>query len=240
MNSGCVKYGVLMFVLSAAVDSPAGIIVTSSASAPTGSIIASYDPMSDTNAYFWRWTGDAGLGRVEMGPSFLISPGSDMLVDRLTLRAREHGADVLGQNYRLDVWEFSSATDTVGDALINTQLGTLPVSGLSAPSYWTFDFDDVLLTAGKQYGILLAFTEGAAAGRYVHFSQDFVDGYAGGRLVSRAGTPPDWDFGGHDLTFYVQGSAAVPEPSSFLLLFAAAGIGLVYSVRTRSRKATAI
>lgn len=225
---------VLCAFLPSAGELSAGIIVTSSAAAPTTNIIASYDLMNDGNAYWWRWIGDAGLNRVEMGQSFAVAPGNDMLADRLTLRAREHGTAVLGQDYRLDIWEFSDASDTTGNALISTQLGTLPVSGLTTPSYWTFDFDDVLLTAGKQYGIMLAFTEGADSQRYVHFVQDFVTGYSGGRLVSRAGTPPDWDFGGRDLTFYVQGSAAVPEPSSILLLTVGAGVAVVLARRRRS------
>jgi len=205
----------------------AGIIVSSSASAPSTDLLASFEVGADTNAYVWRRIGSGGLNRVEMGPSFFV-PGAGMVsLQTLTMRAREFGTAVAGSNYTLELWSFTDALDTVGDALIDTQAGVMP-AGLAAPSYWTFDFDDITVAAGAQYGFVLSFTDGADSQRFVHFVQDFVNGYPGGRLVSRAGDPLNWDFGGHDLTFYVQGApTAVPEPSSAALALAGcAGLAL--------------
>lgn len=222
---------VVSVVTACASTANAAIIVSTSATAPTTDILASFDPGSDANAYFWRWTGNTGLGRVEMGPSFPISVATPVTLDKVTLRAREYGGAVDGAAYKLELWKFSSATDTIGDALLDTQTGVLP-AGLAAPAWWTFDFDDITLAGGQQYGFLLSFDNGPDPGRFVHFVQDFVDGYTDGRLVSRAGTPPDWDFGGHDLAFVVQGTAAVPEPGTFL---AAGAVALIAGRRCGRR-----
>ncbi len=204
----------------------AGIVLTSSAAAPTTNIFASYDVGMDTNALLWRWTGNGsdtfGPQRVEIGQSFLVPAGPGVQLDKVTVRAREFGASVVGAAYTLEVWSFTDANDGVGDMLLSSQTDVIPnAPAPGAPQYWTFDIADVALTGGQHFGFVLSFNAGPDAGRTVSLVQDFVDGYGQGRSVGRAGSPPAWPVNfGHDLTFYAQGvpvTAAVPEPSSLLL-----------------------
>lgn len=223
---------ILALVLTgSALEARAGIVLSSSAAAPTTDIFASYDPGSDSNALTWRWTGNGsdrfGPERMEIGQSFLVPTGPGVLLDRITVRVREYGASVAGANYTLEVWSFTDASDTIGDTLVSSQSGILPTSALlGAPQYWTFDLDDVSLTGGQYYGFILAFDDGPDSGRTVSLVQDFINGYGQGRSVGRSGNPPSSPINfGHDLTFYAQGvppSAVIPEPASALL----AGLGL--------------
>lgn len=207
----------LVFCTKLTTHSLADVIVTAAANAPNTQIIASYDPNSDTNAYVWRWIGNDGLSRVDVGQSFLAPAGNNLLMDRITLRAREFGTAIQGQSYSLEIWQFANSADNSGDNLISTQTGTLP-SGLTAPAYWTFAIDDVLLQSNSHYGFILSFDAGPDPNRFVNFTQDFVGGYVDGQRVQRNGTPPTWGTNsGRDLTFYVQGITAVPEPSSSAL-----------------------
>lgn len=226
----------IFLLLTAARQADAGILLTSSAAAPTTNVFASFDPGSDSNALLWRWTTDGsdhlGPGRMEIGQSFLVPVGPTMLLDKVTVRAREFGASVPGAGYTLEVWSFTDASDGVGDALLASQSDVIPaVPAPGSPAYWTFDIPDVALAGGGYYGFVLSFTAGPDAGRTVSLVQDFVGGYAGGRSVGRFGSPPDWPVNfGHDLTFYAQGGpqpTAVPEPTALLLVISGVtGLGV--------------
>jgi hypothetical protein len=215
-----------------------GIVVTTSVSRPSTDVLVSHDAHTISYVYPWDWQGSGFLAHTDLGQSFLISKSNDVILDKVTLFARDIGsANVDGADYTLEIWRFSSSTDFTGDELVNSQWDTLPSSGLIDRRFWTFDIEDVRLTNGSYYGFLLAFDDGPILGRYVAFAGDPRGGFSDGRLILRSGTPHVWssEYGGHELDFALQGRV-IPEPSTAAIwsLLGAAGIAVAFRARRRA------
>ena len=209
--------GVVLLISSAPVD--AGIVVTTDATKPSTDVLVSYHVSATNFAYSWNWEGTDLYDHNELGQSFLISESSDVLLDKITLWARNVSASVEGQDYTLEIWNLSTSSDWNGDVLVSSQSDTLPSSGLTVENqYWTFDIEDVRLANGEYYGFLLAFDNGPSSGLRVPFVGAYVDGFSDGRLISRRGTPPAWStsFSDKDLDFALQGDA-IPDPTTFVI-----------------------
>jgi hypothetical protein len=167
-----------------------------------------------------QWVSDAPTDRWEACQSFFVGDDNDWIVDKITMRVRELGTSVANQNFNLEFWTVSDASDYTGDSLISAQSGTFPASGLAA-GFWTFDLNAVNLSQGQHYAFVLAFDSGPDPQRFVNFVEDYsaYDSYPGGRMFYRRGTPPVWAtpfwLGAKDFEFYVQ---CVPEPGTFALI----------------------
>jgi hypothetical protein len=234
---GTVPKSIIIFVLLCSfgtldVDSvKASVFVTTNAAQPCGELLTYHSVGEDNFAWSCRWIGNSGTDHTEICQSFIVDSSNDWVVDKITVKVREFGTSVENQDFRLDIWSVSDASDYTGNNLIDSQSGAFPASGLVS-GYWTFDLDDVTLSAGQYFAFVLGFESGPDSQRFVNLVNEYsaYDTYIGGRMFIRSGTPPDWSTTGHvsdkDFDFYIQG---VPEPGIILLV----GLG---GVMLRKRK----
>lgn len=227
-----------LFALLGERTAHAGIVVTTSSSAPSDHVLTNYSVGYDNFAWPVKWTGDATSDRRECAQSFLVSAANDWSIDKITVKVREFGTSVVNQPYTLEMWTVSNAADTSGNALVSTQSATFPASGLTA-GYWTFDIADVTLTKGNYYVFVIGFNSGPDSERYFNLVNAYsgTDLFPDGRMFFRTGTPPSWIFDAYnsnlDFDFSVQGSP-VPEPSAVALL--ATGVASLLFMAWRRRK----
>lgn len=211
----------------------AAVTVGFGSSPPSTDVLTHFSMGGDTGQvglFSWTTTND----RWALAQSFFVSGSSDWSADKLTVRVREFGTSVVGQEYSLELWSVADASsDPV--TLVSGQSGTFPVSGLTA-GYWTFDIADVTLTHGSYYAFLLGFNSGPDSQRYVDVVKNFgTDSFPDGRMFYRVGTPGSWSHyfvSDKDIDFSVQGSV-VPEPATMSLL----GLALVGVIVRRRQKA---
>lgn len=204
----------------------AALVVTNSTAAPTSYVVSS---TVATGGLAWR--DDTVNGRRDVGQSFYA--GSGFTLDSITFQLASNAAPqagALGAAFTLSVYEVASASafPTAGTA-ISTQTGTLTgLTGTSADfsKYVTFDMDNIALTAGKYYTVMLAFDAVAVNRSLVWMVSGSSSTYPAGQcIITTDGTTFTAN---NDLLFYVTG---VPEPGTISLLGAGAALFLLTSRR---------
>lgn len=246
------RVGVPTVLFSMFASSVLGVTLSTSLTAPTENVFESFPALGDPSfgdsfVRTFRWIDNsvngAASGHLSTGQTFLVPASSDVVLDAITLRVREFGTSVIGQPYTLEIYHFPSVASGTGDALVSSQSGIfpndIPPSSLLAsnPRFWSFDVQNVPLTAGETYGFLVSFDSGPDPERFVNFVINFSDAYPNGRDFYKFNTPLEWGFGGglRDAQFYLQSVPPAPEPSAFLLLGLGA-FGLVRHTQRRRRR----
>lgn len=189
----------IVFSLTSMRESVDSVRVFYSDIEPFGNIAACYIPINGT-AYAWR--NATGVARRDLGQSFLAE--ADFLMDSFSVQA----AGTLSAGAAsavITVKIFESTSINLLGTRISAQSGRYLSSGVSvvAGGWITFDMDDVALTAGKYYTVVLSFDAEAAgmqqnlydvpAGTYVNGREWYS---ADGETILTAST--------RDLAFIVQ------------------------------------
>lgn len=194
---------VLTILIGWVYSAEASLIVSYNASQPVTNIIASYLPAGAVG-YAWQTQTDAG--RRDLGQSFLAT--NAFTLDKISFQASAAtGANAASAPYKVKIFESAVAT-SIGSN-ISTQAGTYLVAGVVANNGWiTFDMDDVNLTAGKTYTVMLSWDNAGASmiqALYNVATGTYADGkcWWGNNLGVYAATT-------RDLVFVAQGTA-IPD-----------------------------
>jgi len=190
----------------------ADVSVTTNSLPPSTNILTQFSMGGDTGGVgMFEWT--TTNNRWALAQSFFVSGNNDWSVDKLTVRVREFGTSVVGQEYTVELWSIANPSSIYPDTLVSSQSGTFPTYGLTA-GYWTFDISDVMMTHGSYYAFVLGFNSGPDPQRFVDVVKNSgTDLFPDGRMFYRVGTPGSWTYyfvSDKDIDFSIQGSA-VPE-----------------------------
>ncbi|GHC09923.1 PEP-CTERM sorting domain-containing protein [Cerasicoccus arenae] len=213
----------IIFVAQAAI---AETVVDVSPTAPDTNIEASFTS-GTASGYQWR---DNENSRRDLGQSFLAD--SSFTLDAFSFSALGNvQAGASGASFDVKIFE-SDNISLIGSA-ISTQSGTYLTSGSNPVSgnWIVFDLEDVALTAGNYYTIVLSWDSAGVQ------DQDQVFGMVSGNLY---GDGSAWESSdgvnfsslGGDLQFTVQ---SIPEPSTVALFLGVVAISVVARQR-RNRK----
>lgn len=201
----------------------ASVIVSYDAAIPTSNVLVSYDPDA-TTGYQWR---DNENSKRDLGQSFLAA--SDVVMDSFSIKSGgnlQNGAK--GALFTLTIYESSSA-GSLGSTL-SSQGGTYLTEGSISGAWVRFDVDNVNLSSGNYYTVMLSFDTPDVQDQDQVFTLSSVaasSSYADGRSWqanegAAASSSTAYDYG-----FAVQ---VVPEPMTLGML-GAGGVVLLIARR---------
>ncbi len=211
----------------------AAVITTLSSTAPSTNVEASYTAASPAGL---QWRYDITSGRRDLGQSFLAADSFTM--DSFSFQLQQAvPAGAPGASFTVTILQ-SATVSSIGTA-ISTQSGTITglTTGSGNANWLTFDVDNVGMSLGMYYTVMLSFDTQAANQTLNFNSVSAAGGYSNGAAWIYT-TGPNYTQPGSDLFFYVQ-SVSIPEPSS-LATFAMAVLFLYGAITIRTRKQGAL
>lgn len=169
----------MMFFLGTSQADP--VVVSWNVEQATGQIVAGYDPVTGSG-YAWR---NNLSGRRDLGQSFLVL--TNTMMDAFSLKAAgniQNGASMAA--FTVKVFE-SSNESSIGSVLL-TQPGTYLSAAQNPvnPGWITFDIEDLSLTAGKYYTVVLSFDNAGVNLQEQVFSVGVPSQYSGGTVWTSA------------------------------------------------------
>lgn len=206
----------------------ASVVVSVSPTEPSENVEASYTGGSPSG-YQWR---DNENSRRDLGQSFLAE--SSFVMESISFRAWgniQNGAS--GADFDIAVYESSDKT-LMGSEISTSSGAFLTTASNTINGDWiTFTFDEVSVTAGNYYTVILSWESAGVTDQDqvlgMVSGNPYDDGYA---WESTDGT--NFNRLGGDLQFSVQ--SQIPEPSSAGFLIGLTGALLVLPLRVLRRR----
>ncbi len=130
--------------------------------------------------------------------------------------------------FTMTLSSYDSATEEPLGEVVWTNSGVLPTA-MATDQYLTFDLDETFLDANTTYGIAISYSDYTPY-RQVGFYITYGSSLDGGALWGSDNSHDNWAITNNDLTqFYLL--AAVPEPSTWALIFASGAFAVALGVR---------
>ncbi len=227
----------LLSLIGSLGSAQAAVQITQNAAAPTENLIAYAEGYNDATLN-WNAYGTTTSTYRDVGQSFVAPTDSGLSAISYFIDSFESQA--AGASFTIKIFETESPTTLLQDGtLVSTQYGVLP-QDLFAKEYITFGLEqEVQLTAGMTYTVMLHFDEkgtsnSAGSRRLVKFAIGAVSGT--NPLGANTGFWLSSDFTNYYkdskiMTAYFQ-TAAVPEPATTALIV---GAGMVLLAKAKSR-----